>query len=105
LPKRLALPEIFLFVGSPIIFIPLFVMTLMLLFQNLPFSLFFLAAGFASLAVRRIRHLFINGIQSYIVLLGALVALVTKKKFTVWETPEERKIPLDREVLEKRGLI
>lgn len=105
LPKKIAVFEIFLFLINPLVFALLFFMTFVLILQYLPHSLFFLLVPAIALAIPRIRFLFLNSVQSYFVLLGTLLALIFRKKFTAWEIPEERKLLLTGEMLKKKGLI
>jgi len=105
LPKRIAVFEIFSFLVNPLIFALLLFTTVILVLQCLLLSIIFLLILLSPLLISRIRFLFLNGIQSYFILLTALLALAFGKKFTVWEIPVERKRLLTREMLENKDLI
>jgi hypothetical protein len=104
-PKKIALMEIFLFLINPIVFVALFLVSIVSILELLPYSLFFLLLFLLSLSFSRLRTLFFNGVQSYFILLGALGAMILKRKFTVWVAPSERKLLLEDDLLKDKGLI
>jgi cellulose synthase/poly-beta-1,6-N-acetylglucosamine synthase-like glycosyltransferase len=85
LPKRIAIPEIMLFIFAPLFLLAVIVTALatILLF---PFSLFSLvillsAAGMVIFA----RRMFLEVLIDNLILLYALVAFLTGRRYTVWE--------------------
>lgn len=88
LPKRIALPEILLFIFGPIILLTLIAtMTAAIFFS--PFSLFslgLLVAVFCFLLFAR--RIFIEILVDNLVLLYALMSLLLGRRYTVWEKPQ-----------------
>jgi len=84
LPKKIAIPEIFLFVFNPVIFVAL-VATTFIVFLAYPtllisFVLILLALNMAS----KVRGYFLELVQSNIIMVYALICYFKGKKYTVW---------------------
>ena len=100
LPKKIAIPEIFLFLFNPIVFLiaaliaPIFVV-------KYPISLALVAAV---LLVPRSRMVFLEIILNNCILLGALISLLFHKKFVVWNKVEESRSILTGDFLESKEI-
>jgi cellulose synthase/poly-beta-1,6-N-acetylglucosamine synthase-like glycosyltransferase len=105
LPKKIAMLEIFSFLVNPLIYALVLFTTIILVLQYLPIFLISLLILLPLFLISRIRFLFLNGMLSYFILLGALLALLFGKKFTAWEIPVERKKLLTKEMLKSKDLI
>lgn len=105
LPKRIALPEIFLYLFSPLIFTALAVATLALIVDYFPHSVFFVFLPALALIVPRTRWLLLEVLQNNSILFWALLQTVLGKKLMFWETRKETRVSLTREMLEREGLI
>ena len=104
-PKKIALAEMFIYLINPVVFVLLVFTTSALVLEYLPYSLVFLLIPLLGLLIPKFRFLFIDFLQSNCILLGALMAFVLGRKFTVWNTPEELRSLLTREMLEEKNLI
>ena len=85
LPKRIAIPEIFLSLFLPFIFVAIVCLTFVLLaYYPIPVSLF-LAAIFLMGLVPRTRGYIVQGVLDQFILFYAVLLLASKKKFVTWE--------------------
>jgi cellulose synthase/poly-beta-1,6-N-acetylglucosamine synthase-like glycosyltransferase len=84
LPKKIAIPEIFLSIFNPIIFITLSFTTILLIAHNpailIPFFLAFSAIAF----IPNIRNIFVQGVIDQFILFYSLILYVLNKKFITW---------------------
>jgi cellulose synthase/poly-beta-1,6-N-acetylglucosamine synthase-like glycosyltransferase len=100
LPKKIVLPQTFLFFLGPFIFVALVATTIVIMFQFpilvLPLVLVFV--------VPKSRMYLIEIIQNNLILLFALGSLATKRDYVVWHiSKSSRKV--DPDVLKERNLI
>jgi len=102
LPKKIAVPEIFLYLISPIVFLLLLVTTPFLILEHMPFSAVLLLIFLPMLLIPKSRLLLINTVLNYFILLCAFLAFATKRKFVFWAPVEE---PLTRDMLHREKLI
>lgn len=105
LPKKIAIPEIFLYLFNPLIFLLLSIATLVLFLVYLPYSAVLLIIPLLLILIPKFRLLFVEVIQSNCILLGALVVFMLKRKFITWNTQTESRILLTREMLQRENLI
>ncbi len=85
LPKKIAIPEIFLSLIEPFIFVILVGLTFLLLaYYPVPVTLFFVVLGLACL-VPRFRSFLVRGIVDQFILFSAIILHFRKKKFVVWD--------------------
>lgn len=105
LPKKIFLPEAFLYILNPLFFLAL-ILTIFLCFLKQPsFLLAVPVVLMLVLLVSRGRMLLIETIQGNCILLIALVAFITNKKFDVWKTAEDTRLILEKDVLKEKCLI
>jgi len=85
LPKRIAIPEIFVSIFNPIIFVVLACTTLVLVISYplslIPLTLAFLICGL----IPQVRTYFLNGILDQLILFYSVVRSVRRKKIVSWE--------------------
>lgn len=105
LPKRTSLPEAFLYVFNPIIFLLLMGITLLLPLEQPVLFWVFPIILLPILLLEKSRTLFIEVIQDNCILLGALFLFILSKKSAIWKTAEQCRSCLTRDVLERKGLI
>ncbi len=105
LPKKIAMPQIFLYLFNPVIFVLLVATTLMLVASFLPYSLIGFPIFLAALLPSKTRELIVEVVQNNCILLSALLTLVLRKKFIFWDTLEEPRSLLTRDMLEKKDLL
>jgi len=101
LPKKIALPEMYLFVFNPIICLLLVALTLILLFQYPIFIPFFVLL----FIIPKSRMYLVEIIQDNFIVLLALAGLLMKKRFVIWESAKKSKRCLNADILKKKGLI
>jgi cellulose synthase/poly-beta-1,6-N-acetylglucosamine synthase-like glycosyltransferase len=97
--KKTVIPNILLYLFSPIIFV-VFAFLTVLLFSSFPVLLII----FASLIISRIRFYFYEIFESNIILFVAICGAVGGKKFSIWSQPEDR-LWLTKETLSKFNLV
>lgn len=105
LPKRIAIPEIFLYLFNPVVFLLLTLATLILIPAYLPYSLAVLFILLLPLTIPKGRLLLIEVVQNNCILLGALLASMLRRKFLVWNTSDESRSLLTRDMLESKNLL
>jgi biofilm PGA synthesis N-glycosyltransferase PgaC len=101
LPKRIAVSEIFLHIFNPIIFVSLTLATLLLVLQYPIFSLGFLCV----FLIPKTRNLLLETSQNNVILLGALLSLILKRRFIIWNKADESRQELTRDLLEFHNLL
>ncbi len=106
LPLRIALPEIFINLINPILFVLLSAALLIFLVTNLVYlliggTIFSILLLFSS----KFRLLFLEAVQDYFVLFLAIFSLIFGKKFSMWETLDESRAMLDESMLKQNDLI
>jgi biofilm PGA synthesis N-glycosyltransferase PgaC len=105
LPKRIAVPEIFLYLFNPFVLLVLSAVTVYVLAQNFWFGAFFGLAILSMLILKVTRLLFIEVLQNnFFLLLANLSALLGTNPIR-WETSQDPRVSLKREMLERKGLL
>jgi len=97
--KRTVVPNMVLYLFSPITFVVFMILTFFLVF-NFPFLLVI----FAFLIVPKIRFYFCEIFESNILLLAAIFGVVVGRGFSIWSKPEDR-MWLTKETLGQFNLI
>jgi biofilm PGA synthesis N-glycosyltransferase PgaC len=101
LPKRIALSEMFLHVFNPLVFVSLAAATLLLVVY---YPVFLLAIALV-LVIPKTRNMLIETLQNNVILLGALISLLLKRSFVIWNKADESRQELTRDLLESRDLL
>jgi cellulose synthase/poly-beta-1,6-N-acetylglucosamine synthase-like glycosyltransferase len=104
LPKRIAIPEIFLHIFNPVLFIVLISTTVLLILEH-PLLLFALFFVLPAMVVSRSRIAITEIIQNNLILVFALTNFLKKGKFRSWKPVQESRILLDEKILRERQLI
>jgi biofilm PGA synthesis N-glycosyltransferase PgaC len=105
LPKRIAVPEIFLFLFNPVIFLCLLALTPVVLLAYFPASIVLVLALFLMLIFVQTRSVLVENLQSNFILLMGLATFLSGKRFAAWETLGEPRSLLNAGILKKQGLI
>ncbi|MHA1267709.1 MAG: glycosyltransferase family 2 protein [Candidatus Helarchaeota archaeon] len=85
LPKRIAVPEIFISILNPIIFIALACVTLVLV-VSYPIALIPLIMSFFMLGlIPKIRNYFVHGILDQFILFYSIVYCISRKRIVAWD--------------------
>jgi len=105
LSKKVCLPETFLYVFNPVIFMLFIVVTLLILLEQPILFVIFPMILFPIILIKKSRTLFVEFVQDNCILLNALFALISNEGFAAWKSVEESRSYLTRDVLEKESLI
>jgi len=105
LPKKIAIPEIFLYLINPFILLAVIAVTAYLMVQNLMFTLFLPVAIVLLLVPKQTRLLSIEVLQNNCFLLLAILSAFFGRELIRWETSQDSRTKLNREMLEKRSLL
>jgi len=105
LPKRIAMPEIFLYLFNPIVFLLFAATTLIMISDFQLYSVILTSVFLATLLLPKSRGFLFGVIQNNCILLSALFALLLRRRFIFWDTLEESRSLLTRDMLEKENLL
>ena len=105
MPKRIAVPEIFLHIFNPLLLVAFAVLTVLVGVETPLLGLALAAAIGALLAVKRTRMTALELIQNNLILLTALSSFVANKKFKLWKPIQESRVVLSEQVLREKKLI
>jgi poly-beta-1,6-N-acetyl-D-glucosamine synthase len=104
LPKRIAIPEIFLHIFNPVLFIVLISTTVLLILEH-PILLFALFLVLPVVLVSRSRIAVIEIAQNNFILLFALTNFLKRGRFRSWKPVQESRFFLDESTLRQMQLI
>ena len=105
LPKKIAIPEMFLHLFNPLLFVVLVVLSALVFIQYPLLLLVFLPAiGLLSL-VTSTRITMIETLQNNLILLVSLFSFFSNKRFILWTTVQESRFLLTEELLKAKHLI
>lgn len=106
LPLKIAVPEVFIYLVNPILFLPLSAIILLFLATHLVYLMVTITILSALLIIpSKFRLIFLEAVQDYIILFLALLSLVFGKKFSMWTTIDESRAMLNEETLKQNNLI
>jgi len=105
LPKRISIPEIYIYLVNPVTFIAFALASLFLIWSYFPFSFILLAFAAGALVIRKSRLLLVELFQSNFILVIALSSYLSGKKFITWKPLEEPRSILTRDLLKTKNLI
>jgi biofilm PGA synthesis N-glycosyltransferase PgaC len=105
LPKKIAVPEIFLQIVNPFVFAVLIIATVWVCVEQPFFFIALLTLLTVALAVPKSRMFLIESVQNYLILLIALFSVAFQRPIEVWKTTDEARSLLNEETLRKQNLI
>lgn len=105
LPKKIFVPEAFMYLINPIIFFLLLISSYLIIFEIPYFLLFSLVLFVIIILNGKLRTIFLEVVQDQLILLWAIFSLITRKKFLSWKIATSSRSSINQEVLKKRGLI
>lgn len=105
LPKRIAIPEIFLHIFNPMVFVALMLATVFLFVEQPVTLLGFLLILLPISLVSKTRIPFIEMVQNNCILLAAMVTNTTKRRIKIWRTVAESRSLLNENLLKEKHLI
>lgn len=106
LPLRIAVPEIFIYLINPTLFILLSVTLIISLIVHPIYLMLAVVPLFLLFTVSsKSRLLFVEALQDQSILFLALLSLISRKKFSMWETLDESRAVLNEEMLKQKDLI
>ena len=105
MPKRIAVPEIFLHIFNPLVLVALGVLSVLVGVEYPLLGLALTAMVCAVFVVKRTRTTALELIQNNLILLTALSSFVTNRKFKLWKPIQESRFVLSEKVLKDKKLI
>ncbi len=106
IPKKIAVPEIFLYIFNPLLLVVLGFLSVFAFVDYPLFMLTFVLIFSALFIVKKTRPLMIEILQNNLILLTALTSFFNKRKgFKLWKTEQESRSLLSEETLKKIGLV
>jgi cellulose synthase/poly-beta-1,6-N-acetylglucosamine synthase-like glycosyltransferase len=105
LPKRIAIPEILLFVFNPPLLVALAVVSVFAFALNPVFLVFFLFLFILALLLQKTRRIMFQVLENNFIALAALTTFFRKRSFLLWNTVQESRLLLTEEMLKQKDLI
>jgi len=105
IPKRIAVPEIFLHLFNPLLLIVLAVLTVMVMVIHPILALIIILALCGVFVVKKTRTTALELIQNNLILLIALTSFLTNHKFKFWKPVEGARSALSKQMLQEKQLI
>lgn len=105
LPKKIAIPEIFLHLFNPLLFLVMAILTALVFIQHPLILLFFLPVFALLFFIKTTRITIIETIQNNFILLASLFNLFSNKRFMLWTTVQESRSILTEDILRENKLI
>jgi cellulose synthase/poly-beta-1,6-N-acetylglucosamine synthase-like glycosyltransferase len=104
-PKKIAIPEIFMHILSPLFLVVLSGLSVYAIIQSPLFLLAFILVICPASLVRKSRMMLVEAIQGNFILLMALLSFITNKGFKPWSSAQESRLVIREEVLKAKHLI
>jgi cellulose synthase/poly-beta-1,6-N-acetylglucosamine synthase-like glycosyltransferase len=105
LPKRIAIPEILLFVINPPLLVVLAAVSVFAFALNPVFLVFFLFLFILALLLQKTRRIMFQVLENNFIALAALTTFFRKRSFALWNTVQESRLLLTEEMLKQKDLI
>jgi hypothetical protein len=105
MPKRIALPEIFLHIFNPLLLIVVGVLTVLVGVEYPFLGLALIVLICAVFVVKKTRTTAFELIQNNLILLISLSSFVGNRKFKLWKPIPESRFGLNEQVLREKKLI
>ncbi|MCW4048006.1 MAG: glycosyltransferase [Candidatus Bathyarchaeota archaeon] len=105
IPKKIAIPEIFLHLVNPLLLVVLGLVSIVMFVEYPIFLLAFLIALCPTLLVRKTRTIILEILQNNFILLVALASFVTSKRINQWKTVQESRVLLTEDILREKQLL
>ena len=105
MPKRIAIPEIFLHIFNPLLLVAVGILTVIVGVKYPLLGLTLTAMVCAIFLVKRTRMTALELIQNNLILMTALSSFVANRKFNLWKPIQESRFGLSEEVLRAKKLI
>jgi cellulose synthase/poly-beta-1,6-N-acetylglucosamine synthase-like glycosyltransferase len=105
MPKRIAVPEIFLHIFNPLLLVAVGVLSVLVGVTYPLLGLALTATVCAVFVVKKTRVTALELIQNNLILLTALSSFVANRKFKLWKPIQESRFVLSEEVLRDKKLI
>ena len=105
MPKRIAIPEIFLHIFNPVLLVILLVLSVAITVVYPVLALVIISIVCAALLVKRLRIMIFELAQTNLILFLALTSFVTKRNFKIWKPLEQSRFAINANMLKKKNLI
>lgn len=105
LPKKIFIPEAFMYLVNPIIFIFLIITSYFIILE-IPYFWLLLTMLFVIISLNeKPKTIFLEVVQDQLILLWAIFSPTTLKKFLPWKIATSSRASVNLEILRKKGLI
>jgi hypothetical protein len=104
IPKRIAIPEIFLHIFNPIVALTLIIVGVFAIFEQ-PLLLLSFLLLIPAMLIPKTRITIIELVQNNLILLFALQSFLRKGKFGLWKPVQETRTLIDRNILQQKNLL
>ena len=104
-PKRIALPEIFLHIFNPLLFVALVVLSIAVMIEYPVLAVTFAFFVCAILGVKKTRTISIELVENNLILLTALTSFITNRRFKFWKPIQESRFGFTEQLLRDKKLI
>jgi cellulose synthase/poly-beta-1,6-N-acetylglucosamine synthase-like glycosyltransferase len=105
IPKKIAVPEIFMHIFNPVLLAVLSVLSIFAFVQYPWFLLAFLFVLCPSLIIKRTKTAIIEVLQNNFILLAASTLFINNKGFKLWKTVQESRVLLTEDLLKEYHLV
>ncbi len=105
MPKRIAMPEIFLHIFNPLLLLALVAATIVGFVDYPLFFSSFLALVGAALLVKKTRTVLFEVLQNNLILLATLSSFFTRRGFRLWKTVQESRSFITEVALKEKNLL
>jgi cellulose synthase/poly-beta-1,6-N-acetylglucosamine synthase-like glycosyltransferase len=105
IPKKIALPEIFIYIFNPLLLVGWGILSVFVFVQNLYFLGAFALIFCLAMVVKRTRLMVIELLQNNLILFAALSSFFGGKEIKLWATVQESRFLLTDDLLREKRLI
>ena len=105
MPKRIAVPEIFLHIFNPLVLVAVGILSVLVGVEYPLLGLALIAMVCAVFVVKKTRTTALELIQNNLILLTALSSFIANRKFKLWKPVQESRFVLSEKVLRDKKLI
>jgi poly-beta-1,6-N-acetyl-D-glucosamine synthase len=105
MPKRIAVPEIFLHIFNPLLLVAFGILTVLVGIEYPLLGLALTAMVCGIFLVKKTRMTALELIQNNLILLAALSSFVANRKFKLWKPVQESRFVLSEKILRENNLI
>jgi hypothetical protein len=105
LPKRIAIPEIILFILNPPILVALAMVSVFAFVQNPAFLAVCILFFIPAILFQKTRKIILQVLENNFIALAALTTFFRGRSFTLWNTVQESRLLITEEMLKQKDLV